>query len=141
MNSFKLSNIMIFCIISTIYCTPSYISHINVSDSNSGDADLGTYVMKFVIDKSNLKYGQIFGVPVYNVALKNCKVHLKEAQFPDWYAALVNVPGNCGSRSITKELESKGADFIFLNHEASDAKFIPLLPHDIDIPVYEISNY
>lgn len=100
--------------------------------------------MKFVIERTKVQYGQIFGVPVYTLGLKECKVDFGAGLYPDWFAAIVNVPADCGSRAITKELESNGADFIFLNHEATGGSKAMLLPHDILVPVYEInekSNY
>ena len=97
--------------------------------------------MKFVIERTKVQYGQIFGIPVYTLGLKDCKVDLGAGLYPDWFAAIVNVPADCGSRAIAKELESNGADFIFLNHEATSEIKPKLLPHDILIPVYEISIF
>jgi len=92
------------------------------------------------MEKSKVKYGQIFGVPIYFINLDKCDTKIEEDQYPDWFAAFVTVPSICGSRHITKSLEAAGADFVFLNHEESDNPKPKLLPHDIEVPVYELDN-
>lgn len=99
---------------------------------------MGNYVLKFVMEKSKVKYGQIFGVPAYEMLLKDCELRIKDGEYPDWFAVYLRVPKTCSSRGLVRALENNGADFIFLIHEESDEPSPKLLPHDIEVPVYEL---
>lgn len=94
------------------------------------------------MDKSKVKYGQIYGVPVYNITLKKCQFKVKDNQYPEWFAAYVQVPKDCSDRTIVKDLEANGADFIFLSHKYAEdeepkARF---LPHNVEVPVFELDE-
>lgn len=134
-----ISIILAITLSAQILCTPSYISHLSLSGS-SGDVDMGTYVLKFVMEKSKVKYGQIFGVPVFEMMLNDCELRIKDKQYPDWFAVYLKVPANCSSRTVVRNLENNGADFIFLIHEDSDTPATKLLSHDIEVPVYELDE-
>lgn len=92
------------------------------------------------MEKSKVKYGQVFGVPLYKVNIKTCDIDIKDGQYPDWYAAYLEIPNKCSTRSITRQLESNGADFIFLTHEFTETAKPKLLPHDIEVPVFELDG-
>jgi hypothetical protein len=63
---------------------------------------MGNYVLKFVMEKSKVKYGQIFGVPAYEMLVKGCEIRVKDGEYPDWFAVYLKVPKQCSTRGLVR---------------------------------------
>lgn len=73
-----------------------------------------SYQLSYYIAPDQVDTGFKFGVEVYNVSLLDCLPRM-EAVEDDYFAAYVLVPANCSVAQVIYELESHGADFLFVD--------------------------
>lgn len=73
-----------------------------------------SYQLGYYIAPEEVDTGFSFGVEVYNVSLADCLPRLENVD-DDYFAAYVLVPAECAVAEVIYELESHGADFVFVD--------------------------
>lgn len=94
--------------------------------------------MEFKINPEKLKPGLITNVDLFLIDVDDkCKVDGVN-DINDWYAAYVRVPATCSQMDVVRQLQSDGADFIFLYSESDD--YTKLNSRAIHIPVFTLTS-
>ena len=114
--------------------------------SQQESADVSFFDGKGILHKETFNYflrrdkaqaGLKVGVFLYYVPIVNCVLEIQSDSFDFNFAAYVAIPQECNSKQIIRELNSHGADFIFIEFE-DPAKQEQILGDSYDNPVFPV---
>jgi len=131
-----LVTIFIIALITTIH------SYSNTNVSNVTYYDLKgknhSVSLPYILNPQKVQYGVKFGIMMYYIEVKDCKLKIGEDMI-EYFAAYLSIKSDCNLVDIVKDTISHGADFIFVDVSNFDDYSI-LTSKSFDIPIFLIDK-
>ena len=133
--------ILLFTLMATVSAFSSGLNKDQLAEISYYDAGgkLHTAHLQYFIDTNKVQYGVKFGVNLYKIAVADCKVTLPK-DMDEYFAAYLTINENCNAQALISELETHGADFIFISAKHGLQTGGKLMSNSYPIPVFFIEN-